>query len=106
IISVSVTNQGNGYVTNPVVTTSDTTGSGAVLLPIVAAYKVVGVSVSNPGSNYSANPTVSISAPPRFARQTFTSDNYFNGGSILSGPVSGVVTGLSTPTPVNANTVY
>jgi hypothetical protein len=117
IIGVSVTNQGNGYVTSPVVTISDSTGSNAVLSPIVVGYKVVGITVSNPGMNYSTSATVSISAPSQFARQTFTSDNYFNGSTVFSGPVHGVVsvhgmaflpasTNWTVPQDVNVVHVY
>lgn len=90
ITGISVTNQGNGYVTNPIVTITDVSGSGAVLTAIVVGYKVVGVTVSNPGSGYSASPIVNISAPPRFGRQTFSSDNYFTGNTVFNGPVSGI----------------
>ena len=106
IVGVTVTNQGNGYVTNPVVNVTDATGSGAVLTPIVVSSKIVGITVSNPGSGYSANPTISISAPPRYTRQTFSSDNTFTGTTVFAGPVVGVVPAFSTPTAVAVETTY
>ena len=106
IVGVTVTSQGNGYVTNPIVNVTDATGSGAVLTPIVVGSKIVGITVSNPGSGYSANPIISISTPPRYTRQTFSSDNTFTGTTVFAGPVAGVLTGLSTPTAVAVDTTY
>jgi hypothetical protein len=95
IVGVTVTSQGNGYVTNPIVNVTDATGSGAVLTPIVVGSKIVGITVSNPGSGYSANPIISISAPPKYTRQTFTGDNQFTGNNAITGQFTGDGGGLT-----------
>lgn len=72
ILSVSMSagvgvEQGAGYTTAPVVTVTDSTGSGAKLRAVLGtggdAGKVVQLIVDDPGSDYTA-PVVSIAAPP------------------------------------------
>ena len=105
IIGVSVINQGQGYESSPIVTLSDSTGSGGQLVPIVIDSKLVAVSVVNSGSNYSANPIVTISSPPKFAKQTITSDITFTGKAVFSGSVSGAIA-FEKPVSIEREIVY
>jgi FtsP/CotA-like multicopper oxidase with cupredoxin domain len=70
--TVALTNVGSGYTSEPIVTVSDTTGTGAVVLanrdiygnPIInASAPLVRITVTNGGINYPNNPTVTIAAP-------------------------------------------
>lgn len=68
IISIPVTNQGDGYTTAPTVTITGGSGNGATAVAVLGtganAGKVVSITVTNQGSGYTGNPTVSIGAPP------------------------------------------
>lgn len=63
IDTVTVTNQGSGYVSNnltsPVVTVNDPTGAGAVLEANVSAGRIISIDVIAPGAGY-INPTITI----------------------------------------------
>ena len=97
ITSANVVNGGSGYVTPPLVTVNDTTGSGAVLGAIVSGGSVIGFTVQNPGSGYSQNTILTVAPPPSNASQIFVGVNYFggqnfltNGGNIIAGNGSGL----------------
>ena len=94
ITAVTITFQGNGYTTLPQITVTDSTGSGAVLTPIVSGTKVIGITVSNPGSGYTS-PAVSVAVPQAYRSQTFQGDNTFTGNNLFFGSFTGSGAGLT-----------
>ncbi|MFO1433053.1 MAG: hypothetical protein U1F76_23600 [Candidatus Competibacteraceae bacterium] len=66
ITAILVTNGGAGYTASPVISISDSSGTGAVATAaITAAGSVVGIAITNPGSYTTAvPPTISITAAP------------------------------------------
>ncbi|MDB6029616.1 MAG: hypothetical protein JWM68_5839 [Verrucomicrobiales bacterium] len=88
ITSAKVVGGGSGYVTAPVVTVSDTSGSGATIIANISGGSVVSLFVSSPGNNYSAGATLTIALPPSNANQTFSTANFFTGASSFV-PASG-----------------
>lgn len=63
ILSVTMTNQGTLYAANPTITITTSTGSGAVLVPVVVGQKVQAVIVQDPGQNYVPADTITFSGP-------------------------------------------
>jgi hypothetical protein len=91
ITSANVVNGGVGYLTPPLVTVNDTTGSGAIIVANVSGGSVVSFTVQNPGSGYSAGATITVAPPPSNAFQTFPGVNHFtNTGNIIAGNGSGL----------------
>lgn len=83
VTSISVTDGGVGYITAPVVTITDATGSGATATAQVSGGAVTSITVQSAGNGYSASPTVTIALPPpSFVYGTFWSnDGASNAGS-------------------------
>ena len=97
ITSANVVNGGSGYITPPVVTVNDTTGSGAAITANISNGSVVSFTVQNTGSGHSANATLTVAPPPSNASQVFAGLNYFNGANFLtngSNVISGNGAGL------------
>ena len=61
VASVTVSNQGSGYTSAPIVSFSGGGGSGATATATVSAGKVTGVTMTSGGSGYTSAPTVSFS---------------------------------------------
>lgn len=61
ILSVTMSNQGSGYTSDPAIVITTLTGTGAVLQPIVVAGKVQAVLIINPGMNYRNTDTIAFS---------------------------------------------
>jgi hyaluronate lyase len=61
VASVTVSNQGSGYTSAPIVSFSGGGGSGAVATATVSAGKIIGVIMISGGSGYTSAPTVSFS---------------------------------------------
>jgi len=61
ILSVTMTNQGTGYTSDPTITITTATGSGAVLTPVVVGGVVQAVIVTNAGKNYLPGDTIAFS---------------------------------------------
>jgi len=61
VASVTVSNQGSGYTTAPIVSFSGGGGSGAVATATVSAGKIIGVTMTSGGSGYTSAPTVNFS---------------------------------------------
>lgn len=76
ILSAPVAVGGTGYnpLVPPVVTVTDTTGSGAKLRAVVTGSAVTQIIVDDPGSGYTA-PTVTIAAPASGTQATVTTVN-------------------------------
>src|SRR5260221_8034055 len=87
ITSATVTSGGSGYTTAPLVTVTDTTGSGASVTATVSNGAVVNLTVQSPGHSYSLNATfITIGAPPSNAYQVFSGTSYFTGLNTFSNP--------------------
>lgn len=105
ILSVDMTagevgvNQGSGYLDPPIVSITDTTGSGAKLRAVLGtggdAGKVVQVIVDDPGRNYSAVPTVTFAAPPSGTTATAGARNRGDVRNAVLAELLGVATALS-----------
>jgi hypothetical protein len=61
IVAYQISNAGNGLTAAPVLTITDSTGSGATATATVSAGAVTQVTPGNAGSGYSATPTVTPS---------------------------------------------
>ncbi len=75
IASFNVINQGSNYVTTPLVTITDSTGSGAQGVAVVSGGKVTGILVQQGGSGYSASPVVTVAPPPTQVFTTYWSND-------------------------------
>ena len=63
ITAITVVNGGVNYTTNPAVTITDPSGTGAIATAIITGGIITGFDIANGGSNY-INPVIQISAPP------------------------------------------
>jgi hypothetical protein len=61
IVAYEIMNPGNGLTAPPVLTITDSTGTGATATAVVAAGAVTQVTPGNAGSGYSSSPTVTAS---------------------------------------------
>jgi hypothetical protein len=61
IVAYQITNPGNGLTAAPILTITDSTGSGATATAVVSAGAVTQVTPGSAGSGYSASPTVTAS---------------------------------------------
>ena len=84
IVNGTVTGGGSGYLTPPIVTVNDSTGSGAVIAATISGGAVIGLTVQANGSGYSAGATLTIAPPPSNAFQTFVTPNFFTGVNTLN----------------------
>lgn len=58
IVAIQILTAGNGLTSAPILTITDSTGSGATAVCTVSAGSVTGVTVTNAGTTYSSTPTV------------------------------------------------
>ncbi|BAD78974.1 hypothetical protein syc0784_c [Synechococcus elongatus PCC 6301] len=90
ILSIPLTEQGDGYLTAPAVTISGGSGTGAIARAVLGtggdAGKVVEIIIDNPGSGYITSPTVTIGAPPEGGTQAVAGTA--NRGAVRSRVVS------------------
>jgi hypothetical protein len=91
---INVINGGSNYISPPVVTITDPTGSGALAAAVVNAGVVVGFFIQNGGHNYSGSPTITIAPPPTRVYNLYWSNDgtSVNGGEPTAAvplPVSG-----------------
>lgn len=104
IVSVPVTAGGAAYLPVPdtIITTTDVTGTGAALVPVIAAGVITGVNVTNGGNNYTA-PTfvasttigtganIKVHQPQGFP---VTVLDILNGGTGYASNITGSCTGI------------
>lgn len=64
VLSINVSTAGSGYVTNPAVTITDSTGTGATAEATIFNGTVSSIQITNAGNGYSVTPTVTIAPPP------------------------------------------
>jgi hypothetical protein len=64
LIGITIVDGGSGYVTAPVITITDASGSGATATATVTGGAVTAITVSSAGNGYSASPTVTVAPPP------------------------------------------
>jgi len=63
IASITITNQGAGYLTAPTITIIDGGGTSATASATITDGKVTSVSITNAGSGYTGTPTCTFSSP-------------------------------------------
>lgn len=78
ITSINVTNGGINYTSVPTVTITDSTGTGAIVTPIITDGVLTGITIINGGTNYVA-PVIQISTPPSIG--TLVSVNLLQSGA-------------------------
>lgn len=100
VSSIAVTNGGGGYIGQPIVQISDSSGTGAMAVATVSGGVVTGITITNPGSGYSATPTVTLSGGGATTAATVgavtTAANAADGGLIKSGAGTLTLGGSST----------
>jgi hypothetical protein len=84
IVGANVISGGAGYVTPPIMTVDDSTGSGAVVTANILGGAVVSFTVQNAGHGYSSGATLTAGLPPSNAYQTFLGANYFTGVNTMT----------------------
>jgi hypothetical protein len=96
ITGINIIDGGSGY-TSPVVTITDSTGSGAKALAIVSDGTITEIKVLKGGSNYSFSPTIDISDPTGSgAKFSATVENGVVTGAIMNAGGEGYVAPLIT----------
>lgn len=83
VASVTVTDGGSGYAANPAAVINTSTGSGAVLLPVVTNGGVSALIVQEAGQDYAATDTVTITGSGTGAT-----------GGLVVGPTTGINPGV------------
>ena len=63
LVHITVTNSGTGYTSAPLVTITDTTGTGAIATASVSGGRVTSITIESSGQNYSSAPAVAIDSP-------------------------------------------
>src|SRR5262249_25497676 len=58
--SVTITNNGSGYTSQPLITATGGSGSGATFSATIANGLITAITITNPGSGYLANDTVTL----------------------------------------------
>jgi hypothetical protein len=110
---------GVGYISNPLVTVTDVSGSNAVITATVSNGVVASLTVQTAGLHYSAGATLTIAPPPSSAVQAFGNINIFtNVNNSFAGTFNGSFGGLTggtltlssnlnlPPTTVGAGIIY
>jgi len=93
---VRVTNGGTGYTSASVITVTDATGTGAVLLPTVDSGVIVSVTIEQGGRNYTApNLVVDVGSGATFEVGLMPTEAEFV--VVVSAVVDGEETGISRP---------
>ena len=72
VILITVTNSGSGYTSEPTVTLTGGSGSGAIATAVLSGDEVSIITVDDGGSGYTSNPTVTIDPPPSGTTATAT----------------------------------
>ena len=84
ILSITMTNQGSGYTSEPAVSVTTSTGSGALFRSIVIGGKVQAVSIVNTGHNYAPGDTIGFSGGGGASAA----------GTLVIGPATGTYPGV------------
>ena len=84
--TITITNSGTGYLTQPVVVIEGGGGTGATATAVVKNGRIVSVNITNRGSGFTSNPTISFGTVP---------STIFNNSDVLIGSPSDLPPGMS-----------
>lgn len=92
VTSITLTDGGAGYTSDPSVTITGGGGSGAMAIATVNGGEVTGFSIISPGSGYTSPPTITVNDPPPSTPMTGYVTYWSNDGSSVMGsePLSAV----------------
>ena len=79
VVGAIITDAGNGYVFNPIITITGGGGTGAKATATQFNGVVTSITITNPGSGYTSTPTITIAPPPFPPRKATSTAQIVNG---------------------------